>query len=70
MCELTGESMRAATKAAEPLPPETLAMKRIAEGIDAFFAPHLARAQAQADKIAAAAKACREADDETPECAA
>lgn len=33
-------------------------------GINAFFAPHMARAEAQANMIARAARLCREAEDE------
>lgn len=56
MSELTKEQLEQDSKPLAQLPPEVLAMRAAVDQIDAFFAPHIARAKA--------ARLCREAVEE------
>ena len=61
MCEIPGEKMDAATANAVA---EARAMKLAMDQVDRFFAPHVARAEALADKIHRAAELCRDEERE------
>ena len=60
MCELPGDKMQAAM---DDEMRKVDVMAKTLRGIDALFAPHFARAEAQAAKIQRAAQAASEPED-------